>query len=79
MSTHRAVYLTRGKAAALYSVLSQIILNDQLLIGELNWALENSRWFSVLCCKTFADFVAVNNIQIVDEYLVNWDRLRWSE
>lgn len=79
MSKYRAIYMTRGKAAALYSVLSETIINNQLLIGEIKWALENRQWFSICCCKTFADFVQFNAIQITDEYLVNWDRRRWGE
>ena len=78
MGKHRAVYLTRGKAAALYSVLSETIINNQLLIGEIKWAMENRRWFSTFGCKAFADFVQFNSIQITDEYLVNWNRCRWD-
>lgn len=61
------VYLKNRQAAALYSYATGKVINDKLTVSDMEWAIKNRQGFSIFGCKTFGDFVSLNNIQIVDD------------
>lgn len=66
MRVNGNVYLSREKAAALYSYGTGKMLNDTITVGAMNWAARQHGFF-VFGCKTFGDFISSNRIQIIDD------------
>lgn len=61
------VYLKNRQAAALYSYAVGKAINDKLTVGDMEWAVKHRDGFSIFGCKTFGDFVSLNNIEIIDD------------